>query len=107
MFQISWATVLRWRSAPLTCSQMAALRHHPPARRGDGANGRAGVKALANAPGAALFLHVVLQVAARHVQAHGVAVDVLQRIGRLDVFAALANGHHQFDLVVQVGVRLG
>ena len=73
----------------------------------DGANGGAGVKAFANAPGAALFFHVVLQVAARHVQAHGIAVDVLQRIGRLDVFATLANGHHQFDLVVQVGREAG
>ena len=34
------------------------------------------VKALANAPGAALLFSCRLQVAAGHVQAHGVAVDV-------------------------------
>src|SRR5450830_678585 len=49
--------------------QVAGLGH-----RGDGPDGCAVVEALADAPGASLLLHFVLQVAAGHVQAHGVAV---------------------------------
>jgi hypothetical protein len=60
------------------------------------------LESLADAPGAALLLHLVLQVAARHVQTHGIAVDVLQRIGCLDVLAGLADGDDQLDLVVQI-----
>ena len=68
----------------------------------DRTNGRAVVKGFANAPRTALFLHVVLQIATRHVQAHGIAVNVLHGIGRRDVFAAFANRHHQLNFVVEI-----
>ena len=60
--------------------------------RGNRANRRGVFKAFANTPGAALLFHVVLQVAARHVQAHGVAKNMAVRISGLDVVAAHANG---------------
>ena len=49
-----------------------------------------------------MFFHFVLQVTAGHVQAHGIAIDVLRRVGRRNVAPTFANGHHQFDFVVQV-----
>ena len=58
---------------------------------GDRAHRRGGFKGLANAPGAALFLHVVLQVTPGHVQAHRIAVDAVH-----------AHGHHQLNLMVQI-----
>jgi hypothetical protein len=69
------------------------------------------VEGFADAPRAALLFHLVLQVAACHVQAHGITVNVLGRVGGWDIPAAQADGHHQFDFVVQVvgeaGVRHG
>ena len=75
--------------------------------RCDRANGCRVVERLADAPGATLLFHLVLQVAPRHVQAHGVAEDVLERIIRLDVLAAGANGHDEFDLMVEVSGQAG
>ena len=57
---------------------------------------------LPELPGPALVTRLELQVAARHVQAHGVAVDVVERVSDVDVDATMADRHHQFDLVVDV-----
>ena len=76
---------------------------------GDRADRCGVVKAFADIPRATEFFGFVLQVAARHVKADGVTVDVLHGVGRLDVFAAGANRHHQLDLMVEIlrqaGVR--
>jgi hypothetical protein len=73
------------------------------------AAGRGAVEGLAGVPGAAHFLGLALQVAARHVQAHSVAVDVFERGRCSDVRAAGLQCDHQFDFVVHVvrqrGVR--
>ncbi len=83
-FQISSFTSLAWRRCPFTVSEMAPVFSGPVAL------------------GAALLLHFGLQVAARHVQAHGVAVHMGLGVGGLDVAPAAADGHHELDLVVQV-----
>ena len=61
------------------------------------------VEALADLPGLALVFHLLLQVAARHVEADGIAVDVRQRVdGRLDVAAAALQENDEFELVMVV-----
>ena len=65
------------------------------------------LKALANTPGAALLLHLVLQVAPRHVQADRIAVNMRGRIGGADLRTAHANGHDQLNFVVQIGGQRG
>ena len=92
-----------WRSSPLTCSVIAPWVRRPLRRdRMDRPDRRRLLEGLADAPGTALLLHVVLQVAAGHVQADAIAPDVLGRVGRRDVAPAAADGHDQFDLMVQV-----
>ncbi len=75
--------------------------------RRDGADGGAVLKGLANAPGAALLFHVVLQIAARHVQAYGIAPDMFHGLRGRNVFAAFANRYHQLDFVVQIAGQRG
>ena len=86
----------------LGVAHVACLGHH-----GDRANWRGMVKGLADAPGAAGFFHLALQVAACHVQANGIAKDVLVRVGSQDVFTAGANGHDQLDFMVKVFGQAG
>src|SRR3546814_4557832 len=64
------------------------------------------LEGLADFPGAASLLGLALQVAARHVERHAVAPDVVERLFQRDVLATLAEGDRQLDLVVHV-VRLG
>jgi len=70
-----------------------------------GAAGRRGVETLGHVPGTAGVLGRRLQVAPGQVQAHAIAPYQVERIGRVDVGAARAERHHQFDLVVQVTGR--
>src|SRR5450830_589411 len=65
------------------------------------------VKGLADFPGTTLFTHGHLQIAARHVQAHGITEDMRCCILYRDVDATLADGDHQFDLVVVIGGTAG
>ena len=65
------------------------------------------VKGFADAPRTALFFHVVLQITARHVQADGVAEDVFRSVGGGDIFSTFADGHDQFNLVVQIAGLAG
>ena len=62
-------------------------------------------KRLAELPGPALVACVELQVAARHVQADRIAVDMVERLGDIDVSPPAADRNHEFDLVMEV-VRL-
>ena len=75
--------------------------------RCDRANRCGLVKPLADTPRAALLFHLVLQVAARHVQTNRITKNVLVRIGCLNVFSAGANRHNQFNFVVQVFRQAG
>nr|GEU28366.1 hypothetical protein [Tanacetum cinerariifolium] len=70
--------------------------------RSDQADGRRAVERLADFPGTAGVAHLELQVAARHVETDRVAEDVAGRVFHGDIAAALADGDHQFALVVQV-----
>ena len=85
-----------------TAQQFTRLAHG-----GDGAARRGLLKSLANAPGPALLFHLALDVTTRHVQAHRVTPDVAGGVGRFDVAAAFANGHHQFNLVMEIGRQAG
>ena len=60
------------------------------------------VEGLGQVPGPPLVTQLELQVAPRHVQAHGIAVDVLERVLHRDVAPAAADGQHELDLVVHV-----
>ena len=60
------------------------------------------VKSFANAPRATGFFHLTLKITACHVQAHGIAKNMLVSVGGLNIFTAFANGHDQLDFVVQV-----
>ena len=70
--------------------------------RGNRAHGCAMVKAFSDTPRAALFLHLVLKIAARHVQTNRRPVDVLYCIGCRNIFSAFADSDYQFDFVVEV-----
>ena len=76
-------------------------------RGGDRADRCGVVERLADTPRAALFFHVVLQVAPRHVQPHCITEDVFAGIGSQDVPATGADGHHQLDFMVQVPGQAG
>ena len=73
------------------------------------ADGRRGLKGFADAPWATLLFHIALQIAPGHIQAHGVTVNVLLRIGSCNVLAAHADGNDQLNFMVQIvgecGVR--
>ena len=64
------------------------------------------VEGLAHFPRAAHFLGFALQVAARHVEADAVSPYVIERLVDRNVRSAFADGHDQFDLVMQVLGRL-
>ncbi len=68
---------------------------------------RAGiVGALAELPGAAQILCLLLQVAPGHVEADGVAPDTVQRLLDRDVLAALAEEGDELDLeMIVLGLR--
>src|SRR5258706_15272035 len=53
---------------------------------------------LGDLPRAGELLAFVLEGAARHVDADGVAEDMIERSGERDVLAALRKGHHHLDL---------
>ena len=64
---------------------------------------RAGpLKGFADLPRTALLFRFALQIAARHVEADGIAPDMLQRIAQGDVGAATFQRHHKLDLVMHV-----
>src|SRR5207237_10597584 len=71
--------------------------------RGDGlewSERRRTVEALAYLPGFLFVAHRALQVAARHVEADGVAEYVLERAVAGNVAATLIDGRDPLDLVV-------
>src|SRR5438067_2055434 len=73
-------------------------------RRGNElAAGRRFVEVLAEVPRAAMVLAPLLQVAARHVQADGVAEDVVVGPLHVDAPPTLAKGDDELGLVVIVG----
>ncbi|MNO93889.1 hypothetical protein D3C76_854960 [compost metagenome] len=61
-----------------------------------------GIERLADFPRAAHFAHFHLQVAAGHVQAHGVTEDVFVGLFQRNVAPAFADRRDQLDLVVVV-----
>jgi hypothetical protein len=88
-----------------------AVDLHLHKARGRVAHGRHGLQLahrrrqferLADFPRTAHFLGDALQVAARHVQAHAIAPDVIQRLVDWDVLATRLQRHDQLDLVVHV-----
>ena len=60
------------------------------------------LEGLADFPRTAGALGRVLQIAARHVESDGVAVDVGQRSVGLDVRAARLQGHDELDFEMQI-----
>src|SRR5258708_13018945 len=80
-----------------------ALRGMADLRRGlNGGAGSGMVEGLADFPGPFLLARGDLQVAAGEVDAHRIAVDMLERPVGGDVEAATLHGDNQFDLVMQV-----
>jgi hypothetical protein len=73
-----------------------------------GAGGRV-LEGLSHFPGALQFLGFGLQIAARHVDADGIAEDVLHCLRGLDVGAARFEANDQLDLEVHIlsGRRIG
>ena len=59
-------------------------------------------ESFADLPGTTGFFSFVLQIAPRQVDAQGVAVDMCERVGCLNIAASLAHGHHEFNFVMQV-----
>src|SRR5258708_9902040 len=74
-----------------------------PRRRNKLAAGRRFVEILAEVPRASMVLAPLLQVAARHVQAHGVAEDVVVGPLHVDTPPALVERDDELGLVVIVG----
>ena len=60
------------------------------------------VEGLAEVPRTTHVSRLDLQIAARHVQTDGVAVDMIQRTRGRDLEAATVQSHYQLDLVMQV-----
>ncbi len=60
------------------------------------------IERLGDVPGQAMVLRLRLQVATRQVIADRVTEHVLERLGRRDLLAALADRDDEFHLVVQV-----
>jgi hypothetical protein len=60
------------------------------------------IKALADAPGTTLLLHLALQVAPRHIQTNGITVHMRHCLTGGNIAATLADRDHQLNLVVQV-----
>ena len=75
----------------------------------EGAHGRGTDEGLREVPGPRQLLRLGLEIAARQVDAHGVGQDVVSRLLGRDVAPALAQRHHELDLVVQIlgGGRIG
>ena len=102
--QISLPIVLCWRTAPLTSSVIARVGvDRALGGAADRADRRRLVEALADAPRPALLLRLALQVAARHVEADGVAPDVAaSRRPRRCRGRRVPIADDELDLVVQV-----
>ena len=66
----------------------------------DRRTGRRAIEGLSGLPWAAHFLGHALQVAPRHIDADGIAENVIERVLRLDLLAARTDGDDQLDLVV-------
>src|SRR5665213_453825 len=58
------------------------------------------IERFADLPGVPLLRRRLLQIAARHVETHRVAVNVIERRFHGNVRAALADGNHQFYFVM-------
>jgi hypothetical protein len=71
-------------------------RHERAARRG-------GFDRFADFPRSAHLLGLALQVAARHVEADGVAIDAVEGLLGRDIGATLGQGDDELDLVVHIG----
>ena len=69
----------------------------------DRADGTRKIGRLAEVPGPAKLLRLVLEVAPRHVEPDRVAVDAVERGLDRDVAPALAKRRHHLDLEVVVG----
>src|SRR5882757_3497898 len=81
----------------LALAQVTALR-----RRGDRAAWRGVLEGFADLPGLLHLLHVGLAIAARHVEADGVAVDMLVGLLGGNVHGAGLHRHHQFRFILEV-----
>ena len=102
-FQIIWLRSPVLAGSPLTSSLIAPLAGWPIARgRHERPAGRRMLEGLADLPGAAQLLGLALQVAPGHVEADGVAEDVVQRACAAGCRCRRCQRHHQLDLVVHV-----
>src|SRR5690606_30638159 len=70
------------------------------------ANWRRLIKAFGHGPWAPLLFRLGLQIAARHIKANGIAIDMVERIALRDIRAVFADGNDQFDFVMEI-CRLG
>src|SRR5450830_451165 len=70
--------------------------------RDDVCHRRGMLEGLADLPGTARFLGFILQIASRHVQTQGIAVDVVERLFDRDVGATLADGNDHFHFMVDI-----
>ena len=69
----------------------------------DLADGGGEIEALAHVPGPAGLLGLRLEIAPGHVEPGGIAIDMAERLARLDIGAAAPDGRHQLHLVMEIG----
>jgi hypothetical protein len=71
--------------------------------RHDLADGSGEIEALAHVPGPAGLLGLRLEIAPGHVEPGGIAIDMAERLARLDIGAAAPDGRHQLHLMMEIG----
>ena len=103
MGQISFEMSLSCLMVPSTANQMRPLSTWPVEETGwIGPIGGRTVEALAPVPWSAEVFGGVLEITPGHVEADGVAPDVVEGVSGVDVAAGFADGDDQFGFVVEI-----